>query len=81
MEKRAWYKVKWVENPEPGNPKWDNIIGKTDLLPEESFEKYRQFVEVLLSVAVDKCKPGPALGFGKTAEEKIDKWIKENCEK
>ena len=76
IEKRLWHKVRWVDNPHPGDAKWDNIAGKTDLMMDEDLKNYKDSVEILDSVKTEKCETGLAIRFGVTNESGIDNWIK-----
>ena len=78
IETRKWYKVRWKDNPHPELPAWSGIAGKTDLMMDEDFERYKNFVEVLETVRVETCVTGLALSFGRLTEDKIDEWIAEN---
>jgi len=75
-DKRTWYKVKWIKNLPHGK-----LEGKTDLVREEDFDGIKDFVVVLESVRTAKCVAGIRLGYGKTAEKKIDEWITKNAER
>jgi len=73
-EKRKWYKVRWVRSP-PGM----DVEGKIDLVREEDLPEMKEFVEILREIKAEKCVAGIRLGFGKTDENEIDKWIAENA--
>lgn len=71
-KKRKWYKVRWNEKANM------QLIGKTDLLAEDVYEKQKSYVEVIDIIETEKCAGGTPLGFGKWSEEKIEEWIKAN---
>lgn len=75
VDKRTWYKVKWIKNPPS-----EKLEGKIDLVREEDFAEIKRFVEILESVRTEKCAAGICLGYGKTSEKEIDMWIRENAE-
>jgi len=76
IEKRTWYKVRWVANPHPNDAKWKDITGKTDLMMDEDLKNYKDFIKILDSVKTEKCETGLSIKFGITNESDIDKWIK-----
>ncbi len=78
VEKRKWYKVRWLKNPHPDNPGWKGIEGKADMMMEEDYDNFKQFVDVLDTIVTAKCNTAPGLRFGATPEEVIDKWVAEN---
>ena len=69
VQKRTWHKIKWIKGENEG---------KIDLFDDEDLVKYRDFVKVLETFKTDMCTTGVAFGFGRTSEDQIDKWIKEN---
>ena len=78
VETRLWYKVKWTRNPYPERQEWRDIEGKTDLMMDEDLERFRNFVEVVETVSVEKCTTGLSLAFGRLDEKRIDEWIARN---
>lgn len=74
VEKRKWYKVRWVKDPSGLSAK-----GKTDLVREEDFSEVKEYVEVVQEITAAKCTAGIRLGYGRTSEAEIEKWIKENA--
>ena len=75
LKKRIWYKVKWMKNPPDREVK-----GKFDLLMQEDFEKYKNYLHVIEKVQTDSCASGLPVGFGKP-EEEVDTWIAKNRQK
>ncbi len=76
--RRAWYKVKWIKNPDPHKKEWTGIEGKMDLIMQEDYAEFKPFVEVLGTLSAPMCTTGPGLRFGKTSEDSINEWIKKN---
>ena len=74
VEKRRWYKVRWTRNPAG----LKDVAGRIDLVREEDFPEIKDYVEILKEVRAEKCVAGIRLGYGKTDEKEIDKWIVEN---
>lgn len=86
---RKWYKVKWVKKPsEDSRPseegksskedRWNDIVGKTDIIMDEDFQGYKDCVEIIEELKADTCAILPTLSFGKMTENEIDNWIKQN---
>ncbi|MBI2076472.1 MAG: hypothetical protein HYT72_04460 [Candidatus Aenigmarchaeota archaeon] len=71
--KRTWYKVKWVKSP-PGQ----SLEGRIDIVREEDLPEIKEFVKILDEVRAEKCAAGIRLGYGKTTEEEIDRWMDKN---
>ena len=69
VQKRTWYKVKWVSGKH---------AGKADLFTDEDLQEHRNSVEIVETFKTDKCTTGVSYGFGCTPEEKIDQWITNN---
>lgn len=74
VEKRRWFKVRWLRNPPDLS-----VEGKTDLVREEDLPDVKEFVEIIKEVKTEKCVAGIRLGYGKTSESEIERWIKENA--
>jgi hypothetical protein len=81
MKLRRWYKVRWLRNPHPEDTAWSEIEGKTDLVREEDFASIKGFVKVVDEFLIQGCISGIRLGYGKTSEEEIERWINENARK
>ncbi|HLC76828.1 MAG TPA: hypothetical protein VJH04_01350 [archaeon] len=69
VEKRTWHKIKWTT----GDHK-----GKFDLFDDEDLAKHKDSVHVVETFKTDMCTTGVTFGFGRTSEEHVDKWIREN---
>ena len=76
VEKRAWYKVKWMKNL-PGQ----SVEGRIDLVREEDLPAIKAFVEIIQEIKAEKCVAGIRLDYGKTSEEEIDGWIGKNAKR
>ena len=73
VEKRIWHKIRWVKNP-PGK----NFEGRSDIFDDEDLKKYKEFASVIETFKTDKCATGVSMDFGRTNEENIDEWIRNN---
>jgi len=69
VQKRTWHKIRWTAGIHKG---------KYDIFDDEDLEKNRNDVDVMETFRTDMCAAGVSMDFGKTPEDKIDGWIKEN---
>ncbi len=69
VQKRTWHKIKWLKGQHKG---------KFDLFDDDDLQKHRDSVQIIETFKTDMCSAGVSMDFGRTPEEKIDKWIKEN---
>ena len=69
VQKRTWHKIRWTSGKHTGG---------YDIFDDEDLAKNRDSVEVVETFKTDMCSAGVSMDFGRTNEEKIDKWIKEN---
>ena len=69
VQKRTWHKIKWTRG---------DHAGKFDVFDDDDLAKYKDFVEVVETFKTDLCATGVSYAFGRTSEEQINKWIREN---
>ncbi|MBS3050784.1 MAG: hypothetical protein J4400_01410 [Candidatus Aenigmarchaeota archaeon] len=69
VQKRTWHKIKWTKGAH---------AGRYDIFDDEDLAKNKNDVEIIETFKTDMCAAGVSMEFGRTPEDKIDKWIKEN---
>lgn len=69
VQKKTWHKIKWVKGEHEG---------MFDIFDDEDLTKYKDSIEVVETFETDLCAAGVAMEFGKTSEDKIDAWVREN---
>lgn len=69
VQKRTWHKVTWTKGKH---------AGKYDIFDDEDLNKYKDSIRIIETFKTDMCSAGVSMEFGRTTEDKIDKWIKEN---
>lgn len=69
VQKRTWHKIKWTNGQH---------AGKFDIFDDDDMKKHKGEVEIVETFRTDMCAAGVSYAFGKTSEETIDTWIREN---
>ena len=69
VEKRTWHKIRWTKGEHNG---------KADIFDDDDLKKHRDSVQLIETFKTEMCATGVSFDFGKTSEENIDKWIREN---
>ena len=69
VQKRTWHKIRWISGKH---------MGCFDIFDEQDLEKNKSDVEVIETFRTDLCAAGVSMEFGRTREENIDSWIREN---
>ena len=67
-DRRTWHKIRWTGG---------RYAGRFDLFTDEDL-KGNKDAEIVETFQTEMCAAGVAFGFGRSSEEQIDKWIREN---
>ena len=69
VKKRTWHKIKWTKGEHKD---------KFDIFDDDDLSKNKDVVEIIETFRTEMCSTGVSYGFGKSSQDKIDNWIKEN---
>ncbi len=69
VEKRTWHKIKWIKGRHEG---------RFDIFDDEDLKKNKDSVEIIETFQTEKCATGVSYDFGRTSEDQINEWVKEN---
>lgn len=69
VQKRTWHKIRWISGP---------YTGSFDIFDDDDLAKNKGSVEIIETFRTDMCAAGVSMNFGRTGEDKIDAWIREN---